>query len=641
MQRKKCGILAAVAIGLFSVRAESRNVAVSSSERIGGKVVARDFERKLLSSEPGLPVIPKVSEFTPSGNGFWMPRPSLNAVARGGDAGKVKALLEMDWRKCFADDGGSGTVVELEMLADEALGDEGYRMEIAVNRIRIAAATRTGLYWGTRTLLQLARSGEKIPCGTVTDRPAYPLRGMTLDVGRKFFPMAFLRDLANELAYCKMNTLHVHLNDDSVCGKMRYWAFRLESDIPGLTALDGSYTKDEFRRFVKDCAEIGVNVIPEFDAPGHSLAFCAVRPELKLTNGWNQMEVSNPKTLPFIKRVWNEYLDGDNPVFVGPDVHAGTDEYCRGSIEGYRAFADGLFRHLLAKGKRVHAWGSFSTCTGTTAVVASPDITIDLWSHWKYLPEKAVEDGYSGTSVPGAVLYIVPGAGYYHDYVNVKEIVTGWSPKIGDRDNPIPADAPRLKGGKFAVWNDVIGNGITVDDVFDRVYPALRAVAEKTWSPSATDWSSYVRRSARVGEAPGLDLLDAHNPDTLGWTTGGWEVSFGLRASGMAEALFDDGTSRVRIFPCGRLGFSRDGYDVEFDFAPEVGKWYEIRMSGTNRRTSLYVDGKLVNDFNPEPWSYPGDTRRKYYLWRTLRFPVRPAVGRTSDIRNFKAKCAE
>ena len=53
-----------------------------------------------------------------------------------------------------------------------------------------------------------------------------------------------------------------------------YAAFRLESErFPGLTAKDGSYTKEEFRDFQIMAARYGVNVIPEIDVPAHSFGF--------------------------------------------------------------------------------------------------------------------------------------------------------------------------------------------------------------------------------------------------------------------------------------------------------------------------------------------------------------------------------
>lgn len=62
--------------------------------------------------------------------------------------------------------------------------------------------------------------------------------------------MSYLRDYVKIMAYYKMNTLQIHLNDNGFKQYFEqdwnktYAAFRLESDTyPGLTARDGFYTK--------------------------------------------------------------------------------------------------------------------------------------------------------------------------------------------------------------------------------------------------------------------------------------------------------------------------------------------------------------------------------------------------------------
>lgn len=72
-----------------------------------------------------------------------------------------------------------------------------------------------------------------------------------------------------------MNDLNLHLSDNSFDNT--YAGFRLESDVPGLSSTDLHYKKDEFRNFLLDSKAQGVNIVPEFDTPGHSLAFVWAR----------------------------------------------------------------------------------------------------------------------------------------------------------------------------------------------------------------------------------------------------------------------------------------------------------------------------------------------------------------------------
>ena len=78
-----------------------------------------------------------------------------------------------------------------------------------------------------------------------------------LDVARKFFTMDYLKQYVKILSFYKMNEFQIHLNDNGFPQffgddwNRTYAAFRLESErFPGLTAKDGSYSKQEFIDFM-------------------------------------------------------------------------------------------------------------------------------------------------------------------------------------------------------------------------------------------------------------------------------------------------------------------------------------------------------------------------------------------------------
>lgn len=66
---------------------------------------------------------------------------------------------------------------------------EGYTLSVSASGVRISGASALGVWWGTRTLLQLALiSDGHIPFGTSKDAPGWPVRGMMLDDGRHYYP---------------------------------------------------------------------------------------------------------------------------------------------------------------------------------------------------------------------------------------------------------------------------------------------------------------------------------------------------------------------------------------------------------------------------------------------------------------------
>ena len=154
-----------------------------------------------------------------------------------------------------------------------------------------------------------------------------------------------------------------------------YAAFRLESDTyPGLASRDGYYTKKEFGEFQDEAAGMFVDIIPEIDVPAHTLAFTQYRPELgSKTYGMDHLDLFYPLMYEFFDALFDEYLEGEKPVFRGPNVHIGTDEYSNKDqevVEKFRELTDHYIRYVERYGKRACVWGSLSWARGVTPVKA-------------------------------------------------------------------------------------------------------------------------------------------------------------------------------------------------------------------------------------------------------------------------------
>ena len=372
----------------------------------------------------------------------------------------------------------------------ESLGPEGYRITMSNGQVSVVAESPTGYIWANQTLKQLMRD-EFLRKGTleITDVPKYRVRGILLDVGRKYIPLTYLRKLVDEMSYYKLNTLHLHLNDNEICKdpktdwSTKYAAFRLESSTyPELTAKDGSYSKAEFRDFMKYAKTKGVTVVPEIDVPAHSLAFTRIRPDFASKEyGEDHFDLSKQdEILKWLEPLFAEYLTGEDPVFAGPYCHVGTDEYNKAAAEDFRKFTDAMFKLVRKYGYKACAWGSLSHAQGETPVIADRDIYIDLWSNQFYNPEEAIAAGYSVVSIPDGWVYIVPKAGYYYDYLNLPFLYNNWEPNvIGNK--VLPEDCEQIVGGKYALWNDLL-DAASLEDVEKRISHAMPVMAQKLWS---------------------------------------------------------------------------------------------------------------------------------------------------------------
>ena len=101
----------------------------------------------------------------------------------------VPAPREQAWREVAC----AFVEKDIRYVRDAALPPEGYRLDISPDGVTVASADDAGAFYARKTLKQLAGSGASgtpspsIPCGTVTDWPAFKWRGFMLDEGRHFF----------------------------------------------------------------------------------------------------------------------------------------------------------------------------------------------------------------------------------------------------------------------------------------------------------------------------------------------------------------------------------------------------------------------------------------------------------------------
>ena len=555
----------------------------------------------------------------------------------------------------------------LSLSADKKLGEEGYAIKIT-DRVAISAPTPTGLYWSTRTLLQLAEQNQErsLPQGTIRDYPDYPLRGFMIDCGRKFIPMAYLQDLVKIMAYYKMNTLQVHLNDNGFKQYFEhnwdktYAAFRLESEIyPGLTARDGSYSKKEFIDFQKQAVSNFVEIIPEIDVPAHSLALTHYKPEIGSKEyGMDPLDLFKPETYEFVDALFKEYLEGDNPVFVGKRVHIGTDEYSNAKkdvVEKFRAFTDHYIRFVEGFGKQAVVWGALSHAKGDTPV-KSENVVMNAWYNGYADPATMIKDGYQLISIPDGLVYIVPKAGYYYDYLNEPYLYKEWTPAhIGKA--VFDEKHPSILGGMFAIWNDHVGNGISVKDIHHRIFSPLQTLSVKMWTGAQTGipYETFNEKRALLSEAPGVNQLAriGKKPELVyerstvapGSTSDYPEIGYNYTVSfDITGAKESEGTELFRspnaVFYLsdpirGMMGFARDGYLNTFPYKVNPGEKATIQIEGNNCSTTLRVNGKVVDEMNTQKLYFNAGKDSMNYV-RTLVFPLEKAGNFNSKVQNLK-----
>lgn len=407
----------------------------------------------------------------------------------------------------------------ITILKNTNLDKEAYKLEITTSGVTIEANSIQGLNHALSTLHQLilTATNEKLPVLTINDKPRFGYRGLMLDCSRHFWTIDNLKETIDQMAFFKLNTLHMHLTDNN--------AWRLAMDkYPQLTEkgtyyydypeMSGKYySKQELKELVQYAQERGVEIIPEADLPGHSTALLAALPQLSCNGGTfeaypeerpyskrkrgaeNMICVGNPESLKFVEDVVNELTE----IFPSQYIHLGGDEvpthtwekcpkcqalYKRekmtqpGELQDY--FTRKVSEIVRAKGKTMIGWDEINDRNAAT-----PEDILTVWRD-EGTPNqlKALE-----RNIP---VIMCPQHGCYFDWGyagNSTRKVYEWDPVPEN----IGADKlPLIKGGQAALWTERIS---TQDRVEWMLYPRICALAEVFWSPKESrNWDDFYQR---------------------------------------------------------------------------------------------------------------------------------------------------
>jgi len=416
------------------------------------------------------------------------------------------------------------------------MGLEEYRLTIEPDRIGIVAASPKGYFYATQTLLQLLPAeafspelARKVdwtaPCVHVEDQPRFGYRGLMLDVGRHFFPVAFIKKYIDLLALHKMNTFHWHLTDDQgwrieikKYPRLTQVGSRRDSTIIGHASrgnaaytgtydhkpYGGFYTQDEIREVVRYAQSKFVTIVPEIEMPGHALAALAAYPELganpdkryRVATTWGVMDdvfLPREQTFQFLENVLTEVM----ALFPGEYIHIGGDEcpkktwkessFCQDlmkkeglndehELQSY--FIRRIDKFITSKGRKMIGWDEILEGG------LSPNATVMSW--------RGIKGGIEAARQKHDVI-MTPSTFFYLDYYQGDPKISPLPLSIGGylplrkvySYEPIPAElkpdeAKYIRGAQANIWSEYIATPTQAEYM---TYPRACAVAEVVWSP--------------------------------------------------------------------------------------------------------------------------------------------------------------
>ena len=437
----------------------------------------------------------------------------------------------------------------VHLILDESLsrwGNEGYILNISKKHVVLKAPKPAGIFYGIQTLCQLMNECEgnpcKIPGVEIKDKPAFQWRGMLLDCCRHFMTVDFVKRYIDLLAYHKMNVFHWHLTED------QGWRIEIKK-YPLLTQIGawrnengtrygGFYSQEEIKDIVAYAKNRYVNIVPEIDIPGHTIAALAAYPQYSCTgkpmaveSDWGVFKdvlcPGKEETFEFIENILTEICE----LFPSPYIHIGGDEVpkynwercpdCQKRIkdegledehelQGY--FTKRIEQFLLSKGRQIIGWDEIlEGGVSKTAVVQS----------WRGM------DGAKTAASHGNYVISSPWEPVYFYCPQVPEEVKTGSTTINSIDKvfefkPLPDEltpdqAKYIMGGECCMWCEY-----TYQFEVDRqMFPRLCAFSEALWTSSdSRDFTEFSKRlKSHYKRLDALDV-DYHKPEVC---IGKWE----------------------------------------------------------------------------------------------------------------------
>ena len=413
---------------------------------------------------------------------------------------------------------------------DPELGNEGYELTITGESIQLKANKPAGLFYGVQTIRQLlphrveSSSDEqgpwKLATGTIRDYPVYEYRGAMLDVARHFFAVDEVKNYIDQLAFYKMNVLHLHLSDDQgwrieIKSWPRLTEFGGKTEVGG--GVGGFYTQNEYSDIVKYAQQRFITIIPEIDMPGHTNAALASYPHLNISGkspelytgvevGFSTLDTHKESTYKFVDDVIRELA----AITPGPYIHIGGDESHSTPIEDYIPFVNRVQDIVISHGKQVLGWDEIALTT------LKPNSVVQYWAKAENAI-KGVEQGAKVLMSPATKAYLdmqydstsTYGL-HWAAYIEVDQAYN-WDPATLvpeiKRENIIGIEAP--------LWSETVSNHVEAEYL---IFPRLLGYAEIGWTPAALrNWDEYKVRLVSHGERMKAMNIGFHPSKVVDW----------------------------------------------------------------------------------------------------------------------------
>lgn len=383
----------------------------------------------------------------------------------------IDSVIEIEFRgrgivpsELFAEIAQSGTEsgsCTLQIMSAANFPQEGYRLSVTQDGIKVECGTAAGAYYALLSLRQIfAQTNSQIPCLQITDEPLLAVRGILLDIGRNKIPkMETLFAVIDTLSKMKVNHVELYMQGYSFEWLQYKYLFTDETPI----------TAVEFRSLSEYAHRHFIDLVPNQNSLGHMdewLAHPQFRKLAECEDGFlfqnlywrapGTIDVNDLQAKKMVTGLFDELMENFSSGYVNVNLDEpfelgkGKNQSPEGENHNAKLYTD-YVKHMndyvRGKGKKMLMWGDVIFSHPESISDLPEDVTV---LDWIYEGDGSFEKDCRIIGETGRDFYLCPGTSSWCSFTGRSENM-----KKNIRNAVDCADRYGAKGIVLTDWGDL------------------------------------------------------------------------------------------------------------------------------------------------------------------------------------------
>ncbi len=370
------------------------------------------------------------------------------------------------------------------LIINISYSNEPFNLTVKNGIICITGNSDKEILLGLVNLSSLREQDIIIPNQIINDIPKTQHREFMLDIARNFVPKDEIKRIIDEMFRNRINYLHLHFSDDE--------NYAIESKIHPELNTKEYLTQEELKEIINYAKTRGIEVIPEFDMPGHLNHLLEINSDLRCNK-----EKGNSLCFSKNHDYLYELIDEICNLFPCKYYHLGGDELgiknqckCPGCQELMKQkhftnpkelaadFINKVATYIQNKGKKVIVWND-----ALKYGKINENIIIQKWFNYPF--DKTCLDEYN----KGRKVIITSASDTYFDYPYSFTPLRKTYDYIPEINNELVL---KPFGVSSHLWTEVLSER---EEIEKNIFPRVEAFGENAWLDSdKLDYKDFLIR---------------------------------------------------------------------------------------------------------------------------------------------------